>query len=312
MSFIERKFRLNNASGSLGLSCQASGLALAGVSLLRQTDKGFVPRPGDEIAALLAAAYRGRIDPMTRLVTLDVVAKALNRGDVQLAMVAAVLLQLPELDWDAAARLAQAAERLAKYDKDEPRRADGEWTDEDDEGDDPGTAVSHDPDLDPAVARILEARTPEFEERYDYLGPVEFAEAAIEFGYQLGAKARDYSLPERQAALAEYEFLQDRLNFWLGYDFKPPSSQDNLRSAALALYQGAVTSGLVRVGGHLGSLPRSMLDVAGAAIWNDGAQMTAGLKGTQLNLAGTVPLRATEQLGEVGGIVENKIVHQVE
>jgi filamentous hemagglutinin len=69
-----------------------------------------------------------------------------------------------------------------------------------------------------------------------------------------------------------------------------------------------VTGGLIQVGGHLGGLPPSMLDVAGAAIWNDGVQLTAGLKGTRLNLAGTVPLRDTERLGEVGGIVDNRIV----
>lgn len=338
MSFIEQRFRLNDAPGSLGLSCRADGLTLAGVPLLRATDQGLVPREAAEIGSLLDAAYRGEIDSAERLATLSAVAAALNNGDLQRAMVAALLLQLPELDWEAAARLARAADRLAKYDPNEPRNAEGEWTDDGGEGDeerdegeadgdgenedgenedgededgedeDVVPAVAHDPHLDPEVARILKSRSTVFAQRYDYLGPVEFAEAVTQFGWQLGAKARDFSPPARQAALAEYAFLQDRLNFWLGYDFKPQSAQGNLQSAALTLYQGAITGGLIAVGGKLGGLPQSMLDVAGAAVWNDGVQLTAGLKASKLDLAGTVPIRDTEQLGEIGGIVDNKIV----
>ena len=293
MSFIERKFRLDTSPGGLGLRCGTGGLSLAGVALLRHTAQGFVPRPATEIAALFAAAYQGGIEARSRLPTLEVVAAALNRDDQTLAMIAALLLKLPALDWNPAARLARTSDYLEKYNEDEPRSADGEWTDGDSadgdsaDGDsadedsaddaDPAHSIPHDPYLDPEVARILEARTPEFEERYDYLGPVEYAEAVTEFGYQLGATARDYSPSERQSARAEYVFLQDRLNFWLGYDFEPPSSQDNIRSAALALYQGAINGGLIHIGDHLGALPPSMLDVAAAAIGNDGVQSTAGL-----------------------------------
>jgi len=28
-------------------------------------------------------------------------------------------------------------------------------------------------------------------------------------------------------ALAEYSFLQERLSFWLAYDYKPPTAQGN-------------------------------------------------------------------------------------
>ncbi len=314
MSFIERKFRLDTTPGGLGLRCETGGLSLAGVSLLRHTAQGFAPRPEAEIAALFAAAYQGGIEARSRLPTLEVIAAALNRDDQTLAMIAALLLKLPALDWDAAARLARASDYLEKYNEEEPRRADGEWTDGDSAGGDsagdadPTNSIPNDPYLDPEVARFLEVRTPEFEERYDYLGPVEYAEAVTEFGYQLGATARDYSPSERQSARAEYVFLQDRLNFWLGYDFKPPSSQDNIRSAALALYQGAINGGLIHIGDHLGALPPSMLDVAAAAIGNDGVQSTAGLKRLSPSLAGTVPLRMTELLDEVGGIIDNKII----
>ena len=43
-----RMFRLTNAPGGLGLSCTPTGVSLAGVPLLRQTQAGFVPRPGSE------------------------------------------------------------------------------------------------------------------------------------------------------------------------------------------------------------------------------------------------------------------------
>jgi hypothetical protein len=62
-------------------------------------------------------------------------------------------------------------------------------------------------------------------------------------------------------ALAEYSFVQDCLSFWLAYDYKPPTAQGNLLSAALTLYQGAVIGGFLRPG----RLPDSMLAVAGTA-----------------------------------------------
>ena len=61
---------------------------------------------------------------------LDTIAKALNSGDFAMAMIAAVHTQTPELDAAAAMRLAQAEDRLAKYNynPDEPRDGRGRWT----------------------------------------------------------------------------------------------------------------------------------------------------------------------------------------
>jgi hypothetical protein len=101
----------------------------------------------------------------------------------------------------------------------------------------------------------------EFEKKYDDLGPVDFAKRVIEFGDWLAREGGSLSPAERERALAEYSFLQDRLSFWLSYEYKPPTAHANLLSAALALYQGAMIGGIVRVG----DFPRSMLDVAGAA-----------------------------------------------
>ncbi|WP_206741085.1 hypothetical protein, partial [Nitrospirillum viridazoti] len=62
------------------------------------------------------------------------IADALNRGDLVQAMIRAVHLCLPELDWDAAVRLAQANDNLAKYSPDQPRDWHGRWTDGNGEG----------------------------------------------------------------------------------------------------------------------------------------------------------------------------------
>jgi hypothetical protein len=96
--------------------------------LFAKTPAGFIPRPAGEIASLLKAAYGDR--PMALPSRLDTIAKALNSGDFAMAMIAAVHTQTPELDAAAAMRLAQAEDRLAKYNynPDEPRDRRGRWT----------------------------------------------------------------------------------------------------------------------------------------------------------------------------------------
>src|SRR5262249_36016871 len=112
-----------------------------------------------------------------------------------------------------------------------------------------------------------------FERKYDHLGPVDFAKEVIQFGDWLGREGKSLSPAEMAHALAEYSFVQDRLSFWLAYDYKPPTAQGNLLSAALTLYQGAVLGGLVRPG----RLPESMLAVAGtASLFGGGPPRRAG------------------------------------
>lgn len=122
--------RSSNTTSSLGLSCQPTGVSLAGAPLLRRTTTGFAPRPRGEIDALMKAAYGQQADsePISR--GLSVVADALNRGDLGHAMVGAVRLRLPELSWDRAVRIARAQDALAKYNfnPDEPRDRRGRWT----------------------------------------------------------------------------------------------------------------------------------------------------------------------------------------
>lgn len=112
----------------LGLSCNLSGISLAGVPLLRKTPAGFAPRSSSEIAELMRCAYDQAFDPGSVLAGLNVAASALNCGDLGRAMVAAVRLGLPELNWDRATRVARAELRLANYDASEPRDQRGQWT----------------------------------------------------------------------------------------------------------------------------------------------------------------------------------------
>jgi len=298
-----RTFRLTNEPGGLGLSCTSAGLSLAGVPLLRKTEAGFAPRAGREIDSLLEAALGAEAASTGLRSSLDLIAQALNRGNLTQATIAAALTRTPELSWEAAVRLANAEEKLSKYDADEPRDWHGRWAAANDtgpvgvarpaqEGATRQGADSGKPNLPdsehgvadgdaspaPANSRVADSSYSDdgthgadsgepvsldeaFESKYDELGPVDFAKGVIEFGDWLAREGSNLSPAERERALAEYAFLQDRLSFWLAYEYKPPTAQLNLVSAALALYQGAVISGIVRPG----DLPKSMLDVAGTA-----------------------------------------------
>jgi hypothetical protein len=108
-----RVFSLSNEAGSLGLSCGQSGVALAGVPLLFRSKGGFQPRSEEQIRKLISDAYRIEADGARLTAGLSAVARALNADDIAHAMTAAVLLKLPELDWDGAVRIAQAENALA-------------------------------------------------------------------------------------------------------------------------------------------------------------------------------------------------------
>ena len=296
-----RTFRLTNEPGGLGLSCTPAGLALAGVSLLQKTEAGFAPRSAPEIASLLKAAYGAEVEPTRLQSSLGAIAEALNGGDIARAGIAAVLTRTPELSEEAVGRLTRAEEELKKYNYDpaEPRDSQGRWTTDGAAGSvnistpvDLGPArraadliSPHDsnPDHGGADRYVSEAtaddaskpedeasdsdaRKPtslkqEFEREYDELGPVEFARRVIELGYRFETSGRYFSAAEKEHALAEYSFVQDRLSFWLGYEHKPLTAQGNLISAAMALFRGAIFAEIVQPS----HLPSSMLDVAGGA-----------------------------------------------
>jgi hypothetical protein len=292
-----RAFRLTNEPGGLGLSCSSTGLSLAGVPLLHKTGAGFVPRPAAEITKLVKAAYGA--DPTGLQSSLGAIAEAINGGALARAMITAVQTRTPELSFEAAARLATAEQKLAKYNRDEPRDWHGRWIRDGGTGGSPNVeppaggrppiqvadasgphvsdaeqgdgllapAALSDHDTDGDLSREPNSLEQAFERQYDDLGPVEFAKQVIQFGDLLGRQGKNLSPAEKEHALAEYSFLQDRLSFWLAYDYKPPKAQANLLSAALTLYQGAINGGVVEVG----HLPQSMLDVASASGWTSGS-----------------------------------------
>lgn len=327
---VMRMFCLTNEPGGLGLSCTPAGVSLAGVPLLRTTQAGFAPRPASEIAALLKAAYGD--DQIQLQSSLGVIAQALNSGDFARAMIAAVHTRTPELSREAAIRLANAEEELTKYNPDEPRDWHGRWTRDGSAGPTsmgvPG--IEGDQRVYPHSLdqrqRVAENALPTdamtlsdgqegdavgepisleqtFEREYDELGPVDFAKRVIQFGYWLGREGGNVSPAERERALAEYSFVQDRLSFWLAYDYKPVTAHLNLLSAALTLYQGAVNGGMVQAG----NLPRSMVDVAGAAWAFDNVPPRRIRPSTKPTLENepAAPVKTPKEIEGLGGIVNN-------
>jgi len=72
--------------GGLGLNCSPEGLSLAGVPLLRITPVGLAPRSASDLAELMRSAYGRDVDLVKLSSGLDVIAKALNSGDLGRAM----------------------------------------------------------------------------------------------------------------------------------------------------------------------------------------------------------------------------------
>jgi hypothetical protein len=121
------RFRLSDKPETRGLRCAPDGLSLARVALLRKTAAGFAARPTAEVDALLIAAY-GRAHDAERVSRgLEVAAAALNRGELGLAMMAALHLRLADPSPEGAARIAAVDNALAKY-PGQPRDWHGRWT----------------------------------------------------------------------------------------------------------------------------------------------------------------------------------------
>jgi hypothetical protein len=323
MGVIDRTFRLTNEPGGLGLSCTHLGLTLAGVPLLHKSEAGFALRSPDEIEALVKAAYGVKAAPFELLRGFDAVARALNRGDLALAMTAAVMTRLPELDWNAAARLAKAEQSLRKqYNPDEPRDWHGCWTD-DDGADASGQdktpqypvdfgseANENAVTLQAAAGGIQDNQDhepddrPPLERKYDDLGPVAFAKEVIQFGDQLGRRGKDLTPEERKAARAEYDFLQGRIAWWQSYSDKPFEAEVNLLSASLILFQGGQLSEIASVK----EIPWSMIPVATGAMVLDGTQPSFPVRGApaRSSLEGEyVPYEGEFVPYKLGSVVDN-------
>lgn len=92
-------------------------------------------RPTAEIEALLASAYKTPPGIERCLAGLHRVAEHLRGGNLPLAMIAAVQLNLPDIGEERIERLVRTDALLkANFNPAEPRDAQGRWTDDDDAG----------------------------------------------------------------------------------------------------------------------------------------------------------------------------------
>jgi hypothetical protein len=110
-----RVFSLSPSRDSEGVSCDANGMFIGGVPLLksayaRTTD--WIVRPVAEINDELSARYRLPIDVSAKAGALALIANALNRGD--LAMVAIVTVQMQFPDPPALAKGAESTDELVR------------------------------------------------------------------------------------------------------------------------------------------------------------------------------------------------------
>jgi hypothetical protein len=143
-------------------------------------------------------------------------------------------------------------------------------------------------------------------QKYDDLKTQEFANQVGQFGYWLEAHGRELSPAEKERALAEYSFLQDRLSSRIYREDTSAGEGRYLLYAAFQLYQGATNSGLVPVG----HLPASMLAVAGAAAAFD-TPSPSRLRPTPRLPAGSAPSATAEIQATAPGLTAGERVAQL-
>ncbi|HTT85367.1 MAG TPA: hypothetical protein VMF67_17960, partial [Rhizomicrobium sp.] len=122
-------FKLDQNPEGSGLRCDGGGLFLGRNALLKRDRKGkFEARAVAEIQGILGRAYREETDWQSRIRSVNLVADALNRGELARAMMVAVLMRLP--DPASSVSIADVDGVLAKvgFDPDEPRDERGRWT----------------------------------------------------------------------------------------------------------------------------------------------------------------------------------------
>ena len=119
-------FKLDQNPHGTGLRCDEGGLFLGRVALLKRDRSGiFEARPVAEVKAIFERAYDGQADWESRIRSVHLIADTLNKGDVALAMMAAVLMRLPDPSENVP--IAEGALEKAGYNSDEPRDERGRW-----------------------------------------------------------------------------------------------------------------------------------------------------------------------------------------
>ena len=91
-----REFQLTEE----GVACSVDGLAIGGVALLARSaprpSARWSVRPLADLDAELSARYGLTVDVSSKVAGVAVVARALDKGDIALAQIAALLLQFPD------------------------------------------------------------------------------------------------------------------------------------------------------------------------------------------------------------------------
>lgn len=93
-----RAFSLVAKRGSGGVSCDAQGVFIDDVALLQRPSVGnpyWAVRPLGELNKELTVRYRLPIDITSKTGALILIAAALNRGDLAMAAIATVQMQIP-------------------------------------------------------------------------------------------------------------------------------------------------------------------------------------------------------------------------
>lgn len=137
-------FKLDQNPNGRGLRCDSGGLFVGRNALLQRDRQGnFEARPVAELQKVLGHVYGDETNWESRIRSVDLVANALNKGEMARAMMTAVLMRLP--DPDGAIRIADVDGVLAKagFNPDEPRDDHGRWISGGDSGSAATTTSEH-------------------------------------------------------------------------------------------------------------------------------------------------------------------------
>lgn len=91
-----RGFAVSAAQSAHDVSCNAQGVSIGHVPLLEKGDGRWMPRRAAELNVELTTCYRLPIDIAAKANALSLIAHALNRGDLAMAAIAAVQMQIPD------------------------------------------------------------------------------------------------------------------------------------------------------------------------------------------------------------------------
>jgi len=131
-------FKLDQNPEGRGLRCDSDGLFLGGNALLDRGASGnFAARPVAELQKILHSAYGDDTNWESCSRSVELVARALNRGDMARAMMTAVLMRLPD-PGDPVGTNADGALAKAGFNPGEPRDEQGRWTSDGDSAGEPG------------------------------------------------------------------------------------------------------------------------------------------------------------------------------